>query len=416
MLLLPFLGRLAAGSPETPERITIEQAVAEAREKNLELLAERGRLPIAEARLIEAGLRPNPTLSFTADHLDVLGTHFSEANGAGPGELAIGTEFTWEMAGKRRRRLELAAKERSVDEFQVNDFLRRLTFEVQSAFHDVLVAQEDLKVTQENRSQMAKVAEINAARVAAGDLSEVESMRSQVAVRQLENTVDQAELELKYAQSRLCLLMGRDDSHAYPQISGEFRSGPYPFSADDVRYSALARRSDLRAAMAEEERAAADVLLQQANRRVDLALGTEYRRQQGINGAGNSLGFSLSVPLPLFNRNQGELARAHGEKNQATRKTAALRAAILAEVRTALDRQDAARRQLERIETTMLRQATEVRNITQYAYQRGEAGFLELLDAERAYTETKQSHTLARAEYSRSLYWIDAITGKEEKQ
>jgi cobalt-zinc-cadmium efflux system outer membrane protein len=377
LLLLTFPGQVSAESPETSEKMTIEKAVAEDREHNLELMAERGRLPIAEARLLTAGLRPNPTLSFTADHLDLLGTHFSETNGAGPGELAVGTEFTWELAGKRHHRLTVAAKERTIDEWEINDFLRRLTFEVQSAFLDVMVAQENLKVSQENQAQMARIAEINAARVAAGDLSEVESMRSLVAVRQLENFVNQAELELKNARNRLHLLMGRTDSESYPQIVGDFRNDPHLIPAEEVRRLALAQRPDLRAASVEEERAAADVLLQKANRRADLTLGAEYRRQQGINGAGNSLGVSVSVPLPFFNRNQGELARAHGERNRATLRTAALRASILAEVRTALDQLDSARRQLERIESNMLKQVREVRDVTQYAYQRGEADFLE---------------------------------------
>jgi cobalt-zinc-cadmium efflux system outer membrane protein len=241
-------------------------------------------------------------------------------------------------------------------------------------------------------------------------------MRSLVAVRQLENFVNQAELELKNARNRLHLLMGRTDSESYPQIVGDFRNDPHLIPAEEVRRLALAQRPDLRAASVEEERAAADVLLQKANRRADLTLGAEYRRQQGINGAGNSLGVSVSVPLPFFNRNQGELARAHGERNRATLRTAALRASILAEVRTALDQLDSARRQLERIESNMLKQVREVRDVTQYAYQRGEADFLELLDAERAYTETMQSYTLARAEYGRALYRIDAITGKDGKQ
>jgi len=410
-MLFQIVGQTPAGE-KPPEKITLERAVAEAREHNLELLAQRAQLPIADAQIITAGLRPNPTLSITADHLDALGTRFSELNGGGPSEYAINTDFTWERAGKRTYRIAVAAKERAISEFELLDALRRLTFEVQSAFIDVMVTQENLRVARENLASMTRIAEINAARVTAGDLSQVELKRSQLAALQLENALNQAELALRSTKDRLHFLMGRTGSGAYLEVIGEFRRDPNPEPPEAIERAALALRPDLRAATAEEERAAADVLLQTAVGRVDVGFGTEYRRQQGVNGVSNSLGFAVSVPLPLFNRNQGELARARGEVNRATLKSAAIRASVLAEVRVALDQQAMARKQLDHIESNMLAQAREVRDITQYAYQRGEASFVELLDAERAYMETMQSYTMARAEYGRSLYLIDAMSGK----
>jgi cobalt-zinc-cadmium efflux system outer membrane protein len=410
-MFLQMAGQATAGG-RPPEKINLDQAVAEAQAHNLEFLAAQARLPIADARIITAGLRPHPTLNVTADHLDALGARFSELNGGGPSEYAVSTDFTWERAGKRMRRIAVAAKERTIGEFELLDALRRLTFEVQSAFLDAMVSQENLRVARENLASMARIAEINMARVAAGDLSEVELKRSQLAALQLENTLSQAELALRNAEDRLCLLMGRKGSSDPIEVAGEFRHEAHLVSLATVENMALDQRPDLKATLAEEERAAADVLLQTAISHADVEVGTEYRRQQGVNGVSNSLGFTFSVPLPFCNRNQGELARARAEVNLAARKSAAMRASILTEVRVALDQQATARRQLDRIESSMLAQAREVRDITQYAYQRGEASFVELLDAERAYMETMQGYTMARAEYSRSLYLIDAVSGK----
>jgi outer membrane protein, heavy metal efflux system len=412
-LLILFCPNTAGQSPLDP--ITLDRAVAEARQHNREFLAEQANLPIADARSLTARLRPNPTMTLSADHLDLLGTGFSEVNGAGPSEYAVSTDFTWERSGKRTHRMTLAANERKIAEWELADKLRRLTFEVQSTFLDVMVAQDGLKVARENLATMTQIAEINASRVAAGDLSEVELMRSEVAALQSENTLHQEEFALRAAQNRLYLLMGRTDSSAYAEVAGEFRRDPEPASPEEAKRMALAQRPDLRAATSEEERAASDILLQKATRRIDLGFGTEYRRQQGINATGNSLGFTLSVPLPIFDRNQGELARAFGERNRAVLRTTAIRAAILAEIATALDQQSTARRQLNRIESVLLAKAREVRTVTQYAYQRGEASLLELLDAEKAYMETMQSYTVARAEYGRSSYLIDAVTAKERK-
>ena len=89
LMLFQIVGQAPAGG-KPPEKITLERAVAEAREHNLELLAQRAQLLIADAQVITAGLRPNPTFNITADHLDALGTRFSALNGGGPRSWACG--------------------------------------------------------------------------------------------------------------------------------------------------------------------------------------------------------------------------------------------------------------------------------------------------------------------------------------
>jgi len=133
--------------------------------------------------MISARLRPNPTLNVVADHLDLLGAGFSPDNGAGPSEYSLNTEFTWERGGKRARRIDLAKNERSVLDFSLQDTVRRLVYEVQSAFVDVLLNQEELTLAQDNLATLTRIAEINAARVKAGDLSELELARVKLAVR-----------------------------------------------------------------------------------------------------------------------------------------------------------------------------------------------------------------------------------------
>jgi len=402
----------ASGNPQGNEQVTLESALAEALARNPDLLAERARLRIVDAGLITSRLRPNPALTVTADHLDLLGTRFSELNGAGPSELSLATEFTWERSGKRDRRVEVALKERAVAEYELSDAIRRLTFDVQSAFVDVLLAQASLGLARENLAALVRIAEINEARVKSGDLAEVELMRIRVAVLGQQNEVGQVDLTLRSARSRLSLLMGRAGPGRAWEAGGVFRAEREPRTFDDIQQTAMARRPDLKAAMAAEERARADVRLQLANSRGDVTFGTEYRRQQGINAAGNSLGFTASLPIPLFDRNQGEVARARSEAARAELLTAAVRANVAAEIRTALDQHETARAQLERIESDMLAQARRMREIIRYSYERGEASLLQLLDAERAYNETMQGLARARAEYARSLYLMDAVSGK----
>jgi cobalt-zinc-cadmium efflux system outer membrane protein len=120
----------------------------------------------------------------------------------------------------------------------------------------------------------------------------------------------------------------------------------------------------------------------------------------------------VSVPLPFFNRNQGEIERARQQALQGEARIHALETDIRTEVENAYLQCSTARDLLANIERDMLAQAREVRDTTDYSYRRGEASFVEFLDAQRAFNDTMQSYNEARAEFVRSVYLIDSITGK----
>ena len=189
--------------------LTVDQAVYEALEHNLALMAERANIAIAEARRLTARLRPNPVLSMGSDHLDLLGTGFSEVNGAGPAEYSLRTDFLLERGGKRGSRIEVAESARSVAQSQFLNSVRATTLDVQNAFLEVLLAKANLTLAQENLNSLNRVAETNATRVRAGDLSEVELIRSRLAALQYENSVQRGNLALRTALTRLQILLGR---------------------------------------------------------------------------------------------------------------------------------------------------------------------------------------------------------------
>jgi cobalt-zinc-cadmium efflux system outer membrane protein len=137
-----------------------------------------------------------------------------------------------------------------------------------------------------------------------------------------------------------------------------------------------------------------------------------YHQQRPNTGPANSLGIFLSVPIPVFNRNQGEIERASLESQQLQTKAKALQSSIAAEVETAYEQYATSRNMLESLEKEMLQQAEDVRKTTEYSYRRGEASLIEFLDAQRAFNDTLQSYSDARADYARSLYLLDSISGK----
>ncbi len=206
--------------------VTLDQAIKEALQKNLSLLAERFNIPIAEARIITARLRPNPVLTVDGDYLDILGTGFSPSNGAGPAEAAIRTDFVLEGARKREKRIAVAELSKSVAQLGIANTVRGITLDVQSAFVDLLNAKGSLALAQENLRSLNAIVTVNSDRVRAGDLAEVELARSKLAALQFQNQARQAELKLLAARNRLQALMGRTTFSRDFDITGPIRRDP----------------------------------------------------------------------------------------------------------------------------------------------------------------------------------------------
>lgn len=406
-----LLGAQQQPTASLPAQVTIDQAVREALDRNLGLLADRYNISIAEARIITARLRPNPVLSMGLDYQDALGTGFNTVNGAGPPEFNVRTDFVLERGGKRARRIEVAENARESAKLQLLNTIRTLVLDVESAFVDVLLAKENLSLARENLKAFNGIVDINSVRVRAGDLAKVELIRSQVAALQFQNAVRQADSRLRIARHRLQSLMGRTIPAPDFDAVGELRRDTAPRSLEGLQAQAMQARPDLLALRRDQARSLADLRLQIAQGKVDFTLGVQYHRQYDT-AHGNSLGFFFSAPLPVFNRNQGEIERAHREQQQIQARIRALQNDIGAEVRNAYVQYSTSRDLLETIEHEMLAQAKDVREIMGYSYRRGEASFVELLDAQRAFNDTMQGYNEARAEYARSLYLIDSISGK----
>src|SRR5262249_3591589 len=159
------------------------------------------------------------------------------------------------------------------------------------------------------------------------------------------------------------------------------RTTPTP---DLVEAAARTNRPDVRALRSDEARSQYDLRLQVAQGRVDYTLGAEYRRQQGVNGKGNLAGLFVSVPLPIFNRNQGETARAEAEHQKVSRSLVALETNVGTEAASAYAEFQSARGLLGDIERELLKPAAEARAGTAYVYQAGATSLLDVLDAQRA--------------------------------
>jgi len=398
-----------APPPQPPDKVTIEQAVQEAVDRNLNLLAERYNLSVADARIATAKLRPNPVFSAATDYIPL--SRFTDVNAAGPTEYNFRTDFILERGGKREARIAVAQDAREVARLQLMNTVRLLALEVQNAYVDVLQTKDDLQLARDNLKDFQEIVEVNQARVRAGDLSKVELVRTQVAALQFQTAVRQGESKLRQAVYKLQTLMGRPVPSPNFEALSDLRRDAAPIAMDAMQTDALSMRPDLLALRRDQARSVAELRSQIALGKVDYTVGTEFHRQF-FNAHSNSMGFFFSAPVPLFNRNQGEIERARQESKQTEARIAAIEADIRTEASNSWVQYSTSRELLESIEHELLAQAQDVRDTMSYSYRRGEASLVEFLDAQRAFNDARQSYNSARADYARSLYALDSISGK----
>jgi cobalt-zinc-cadmium efflux system outer membrane protein len=402
---------LKAQSTNSGEVLTLDQAIQEALAKNLDLAAQRYSVSVAEAGQITAGLRPNPVLTVSGQTLNAFRANFSPDTPLGPNQVNIHTDFPFERGHKREERINVASQNKSLAELGVREMTRQVIYAVQSAYVDVQQAKANLQLAQDNLTSLRSVVAVNQTRQRSGDLAQVELDRSQIAALQYETAVAQAQLQLDQAKTQLQVLLGRQQRTGAFDVSPAFRQDAVADSPAEVARQAILRRPDYLANQQAQARSRADLRLQLANGKIDYSIGTEYTHQRAWGIGGSSLGVYFSMPLPVFNRNQGEIARAQREIAQAGARIDALGVGIDAEVEKAYRQYSVSKALLANVETNMLAKARSVRDTTEYSYRRGEASLVEFLDAQRAFNDTMQTYNEARANYARSLYLIDSVSG-----
>ncbi len=385
--------------------------IQEGLDRNLRLLAQRFEIPIAEARILQARLRPNPTLLLQWQYVDTFGIGFNEDNPAGPPETDIGLILPFIRGGKRARRIDEATSAKGVSEAAFLDATRRLVLDVQMAYVDYLVLEDNLQLYQASEAAFQRIVANKRLQVEAGTLPRVDLLRTEVALIQYQNQVAQAALRFQASKYRIQTLLGRttmdpafdiDDDFAFPDEQPNF---------DVLRAEAFEKRPDLAAARREEQRSEAYARLQRANAKQDQTLYAWYNRQYNIGiRNGSSMTFTWYAPLPVSDRNQGEIARADQQIRQARARRQALEQQIAEEVAVLRDRFTTTLGSVQRIETEMLGRAREARDLLQDSYTRGSATLVEFLDAQRAFLDASLAWNEARAEHARTLFLIRALT------
>jgi cobalt-zinc-cadmium efflux system outer membrane protein len=393
-----------AGPPEPTGDIALHDALSLALQHNPELEAFSIEVRAAEARTLQAGLLPNPEVDIEVENFAGSGTlrSFDSAETT----IAIGQVI--ELGGKRRKRTRVASLEGELAGWDYEAKRADVLTETRKSFVDVLAAQERVAVTQELLRLAEQTLDAVSARVRAGKVSPVEETKAGVALSNSRIEHARAQRGLEAARKKLAAAWG-SGMPAFERAAGQLdRVSPIPpaeLLAQEIRGN-----PDIARWATEKEQRRAVSSLQDAVRIPDPTLTAGFRRFRESGESAFVAG--ISVPLPLFNRNQGGVMEARRRLAKAERENAAAETrgrAALAETYQALS---SAASEIDALKTTVIPGAQSAFEAAGEGYRQGKFGYLDVLDAQRTLFEAKAQYVSALATYQKSLADLDRATGK----
>jgi cobalt-zinc-cadmium efflux system outer membrane protein len=404
MLTLAASGEAAAQGPLT--RLSLDEAVGLAARANPTVRAKGFEYQAVGANEITAALRPNPTLGLGAEQFTPGGPKAGgDALAIAQYTLSLGQ--TVELGGKRGRRIDSARAATQASGYEFADVRRQVLYQVKKSFSDAQTARDSVALAEQNLASLDEVERIQRVRAEKGDISELELLRIQVQRFAFERDAADARQALRAAKIAVRSVVGRDTVAEDFEIVGELTVREFAATPTDLYRLALANRPDLSAAEAARKKAEADIRLARANAWTDITPGIEYQRI----GPDNTIGFVVSVPLRIFDRNQGEIARTQAEAKRAAAAREAVAIQALSEVDTALAALGTEREKLTVLRDTYLAKARQARDTVEFAYRRGGVSLLDYLDAQRTYRDTAAEYLRSLGSYWTAFYQLETAVG-----
>ncbi len=408
-VLLILLVTGASGSraqePDVPSSLTLKDAISLAIGRNPILAAAKCDIQASEGDRIAASKRLNPAFSLQAEDLPIR-THpgpFFQTQ-----EITSRIDYEIETGGRRRLRTQAADQALEAQKLAYQNQIRLIRLEVERAFFHTILAKSNLEASRLILDQAERVISLNRVRYEQGDISALDLNRIEVETLKFQDDVFQADLASRNAKSSLLALLHAPDLSRDVEVIGMLPVGyqnperelPPQAPLDELIRIALQQRPDLAAHQWEQKRADTETLLQRAIRSPNITVGGGYKR----NLIDNAVVFGVTIPLKIFNRNQGEIVRADAEQMRSTNLVAAAQKQIQLDVQQAYNAVDINRRRVDYIRTQQLKKAEEASHVTLQSYNLGGATLIDYLDAQRTYRDALRIFNQALFDERISLY------------
>ena len=389
-------------------RITLDDAIRLALQHNHNLLAARTTIEQSKDQEITAYLRPNPSLFGDWEYLPLFSpSNFTSSYFTDSTEFDLGLSYLIERGKKRQRRLQAAKDQTAQTISLVTDNERTLTFQVATLFVNVELAQSSLELARKDLDSYQKTVDLNNLRYQKGAISEDDNLKIELQLLQFQNDVAQAELAKVQGLSDLRNQLGFESVPANYDIAGEMEYTKVQGNLEDLQLKALQQRPDLKAATQGVTAATSQWQLAKANGKQDVTVQGNYTHNAGINGAS----FYASIPLAIFDRNQGEIARTKSVISQSEEQEKAANNQVLDDVRDAYEGLQTNDKIVQLYRSGYLDRAQKDRDISEYAYQRGAVSLLDFLDAERSYRATQLAYRQSLAAWLLAVEQVREAVG-----
>src|SRR5580704_10404133 len=395
-------------APQGPVRITLDEAIQMALQHNHNIIAARTTIDQSLAQEVTANFRPNPTLVGDWEYLPF----FSPSNLSGSylstqTEIDGGISYLIERGHKRQARYQNARDATAQTRSLVADNERALTYQVSSLFVNVQLAESTIDLAQQDLKSFQQTVDIGEYQFKGGGISENDYLMIEVQLLQFENDLESAQLARAQGLSDLRQLLGYESVSADYDVVAAFDYLPMKGNLEDLQKQALQNRPDLRAAVQGVTAANSSYLLAKADGKQDVTVTGNYSHVNGINAAT----FYVSIPLAIFNRNQGEIARTNSVITQMQEQQAFINGQVLTDVKDAYEGLKSNDRMVMMYRDKYRDIAKRSRDIADYAYHRGGIALLDFLDAERSYRAAELGYRQTLASYLLALEQLREAVG-----
>jgi len=394
--------------PPASARVSLDDAIRLALQHNHALQALRSTIQQSLAEEITANLRPNPTLGFDAQFLPIFQPNQLTADYLDQSaQFDAGIGYLFERGRKRQHRLQAAKDQTAVVRSLVSDNERQLVFNVSQQFVDVLLAESTLDFAQQDLDSFQKTVDISKERFRVGDISEGDFLKIKLQLLQFQSDVSAAKLAKLQSLAALRQLLGFETVPDDYDVQGALDYQPVRADLAGLKNAAAINRPDLRAAQQAVTAAESQYALQKANGKMDITGTFDYSHTAGASSGS----FFYNMPLPIFNRNQGEIARAQYAITQAQQQASETTQQVSTDVVTAFANLRTNDQIIQLYQGGYVDQAKQSRDISEYAYRKGAASLLDYLDAERTYRANQLAYRQALASYMLALEQMRQAVG-----
>lgn len=411
VLLVLVLSRTALGAQQT---YTMSQAVAYALQHNGELGAIREEKGVRDAGKVRAGLLPNPTLDLETRTGALTGSRDDN-------NLTLGISQEFSLTGKRSKRLKIAEQELEMYRWQLADRERLLRAEVKIAFYDAIHAIRMTELADRVINLNRQLLDVTKERLAAGDIAELEMNLVKVELARSESYRIAAHKAQHQSNARLWTFMGLPGDES-PAITGSLESEvPMTKPLADLKQRASDNRPDRKALEAEKKRGEADIILARAEEVPNLTAGFfyTYERRSDATGTGeekvrdNLVGIRLSLPIPVFDKNQAGVQEAGARRSSAESRLLAVRKSIELEVENVYSSYLNSEKILSLYKADIIPQLEENLQLTQEAYRLGEAGILAVIQEQKKFLEVSEGYLTALRDRQAALVKLEAAVATD---